>query len=156
MFPPGSWFASLPPRLVSVPWQGWEGWGPCSLPPTVMLSAAALALGRKNPLHFHFITDSVAHQILQTLFQSWMVPSVHVSFYNADDLKAGTCPRFALSQPSAWRAEGSSQEGRVGGGLLTLFLLVPCSPAPLSGLVAGPAEKGGAGLVLEGWGGPLG
>ncbi|XP_008936798.1 PREDICTED: glycosyltransferase-like protein LARGE2, partial [Merops nubicus] len=41
----------------------------------------------KNPLHFHFITDSVAHQILQTLFQSWMVPSVHVSFYNADDLK---------------------------------------------------------------------
>lgn len=42
---------------------------------------------RKNPLHFHFITDSVAHQILQTLFQSWMVPSIHVSFYNADDLK---------------------------------------------------------------------
>lgn len=49
-----------------------------------------IALGRKNPLHFHFITDSVAHQILQTLFQSWMVPSVHVSFYNADELKAGT------------------------------------------------------------------
>ncbi|XP_062491799.1 xylosyl- and glucuronyltransferase LARGE2 [Pezoporus occidentalis] len=42
---------------------------------------------RKNPLHFHFITDSVAHRILQTLFQSWMVPSVHVSFYNADDLQ---------------------------------------------------------------------
>lgn len=59
-----------------------------------------LALDRKNPLHFHFITDSVAHQILQTLFQSWMVPSVHVSFYNADDLKAGTCPSFALFQAS--------------------------------------------------------
>ncbi|XP_030308318.1 LARGE xylosyl- and glucuronyltransferase 2 isoform X2 [Calypte anna] len=42
---------------------------------------------RKNPLHFHFITDLVAHQILQMLFQSWMVPSVHVSFYNAEDLK---------------------------------------------------------------------
>ncbi|XP_029438002.1 LARGE xylosyl- and glucuronyltransferase 2 isoform X2 [Rhinatrema bivittatum] len=42
---------------------------------------------RKNPLHFHLITDGVAHHILHTLFQSWMVPSVHVSFYNADELK---------------------------------------------------------------------
>ncbi|XP_059578767.1 xylosyl- and glucuronyltransferase LARGE2 isoform X2 [Alligator mississippiensis] len=42
---------------------------------------------RKNPLHFHLITDLVARQILQTLFQSWMVPSVHVSFYDADNLK---------------------------------------------------------------------
>lgn len=66
-----------------------------------MLNVAVLALGRKNPLHFHFITDSVAHQILQTLFQSWMVPSVHVSFYNADDLKAGACLPFALSQANA-------------------------------------------------------
>ncbi|KAJ4947300.1 hypothetical protein JOQ06_009336 [Pogonophryne albipinna] len=31
---------------------------------------------RRNPLHFHFITDTVAHQILSSLFQSWMVPSV--------------------------------------------------------------------------------
>uniref|UniRef100_A0AAQ4Q3U7 LARGE xylosyl- and glucuronyltransferase 2 n=1 Tax=Gasterosteus aculeatus aculeatus TaxID=481459 RepID=A0AAQ4Q3U7_GASAC len=31
---------------------------------------------RRNPLHFHFITDTVAHRILRTLFQSWMVPSV--------------------------------------------------------------------------------
>lgn len=72
-----------------------------------------IALGRKNPLHFHFITDSVAHQILQTLFQSWMVPSIHVSFYNADDLKAGTLstlhsPRF-LSQLGAWRVPGEWQ-----------------------------------------------
>lgn len=44
---------------------------------------------RKNPLHFHLITDHVAQKILQTLFQSWMVPSVHISFYDADDLKAG-------------------------------------------------------------------
>ncbi|NXN65465.1 LARG2 glucuronyltransferase, partial [Himantopus himantopus] len=58
----------------------------------VVTLVKSILFHRKNPLHFHFITDSVAHQILQTLFQSWMVPSVHVSFYNADDLKAGTCP----------------------------------------------------------------
>ncbi|XP_040018659.2 xylosyl- and glucuronyltransferase LARGE2s isoform X1 [Gasterosteus aculeatus] len=43
---------------------------------------------RRNPLHFHFITDTVAHRILRTLFQSWMVPSVQVSFYDADELKS--------------------------------------------------------------------
>ncbi|NXU37443.1 LARG2 glucuronyltransferase, partial [Drymodes brunneopygia] len=54
----------------------------------VVTLVKSILFHRKNPLHFHFITDSVAHQILQTLFQSWMVPSVHVSFYNANDLKA--------------------------------------------------------------------
>ncbi|XP_029000295.1 xylosyl- and glucuronyltransferase LARGE2s isoform X1 [Betta splendens] len=43
---------------------------------------------RRNPLHFHFITDTVANRILSSLFQSWMVPSVHVSFYDADELKS--------------------------------------------------------------------
>lgn len=42
---------------------------------------------RRNPLHFHFITDTVAHRILSSLFRSWMVPSVQVSFYDADELK---------------------------------------------------------------------
>ncbi|TRZ22783.1 hypothetical protein HGM15179_004299 [Zosterops borbonicus] len=53
----------------------------------VVTLVKSILFHRKNPLHFHFITDSVAHQILQTLFQSWMVPSIYVSFYNADDLK---------------------------------------------------------------------
>ncbi|XP_053141486.1 xylosyl- and glucuronyltransferase LARGE2 isoform X1 [Hemicordylus capensis] len=53
----------------------------------VVTLVKSILFHRKNPLHFHLITDSVAKQILQTLFQSWMVPSVHVSFYNADDLK---------------------------------------------------------------------
>uniref|UniRef100_A0AAV2LRK2 LARGE xylosyl- and glucuronyltransferase 2 n=1 Tax=Knipowitschia caucasica TaxID=637954 RepID=A0AAV2LRK2_KNICA len=43
---------------------------------------------RRNPLHFHFITDSVAQQILSALFRSWMVPSVQVSFYDAETLKS--------------------------------------------------------------------
>ena len=42
---------------------------------------------RRNPLHFHLIADSIAEQILATLFQTWMVPAVRVDFYNADELK---------------------------------------------------------------------
>ncbi|XP_034051503.1 LARGE xylosyl- and glucuronyltransferase 2 [Thalassophryne amazonica] len=43
---------------------------------------------RRNPLHFHFITDTVANRILSSLFKSWMVPSVQVSFYDANELKS--------------------------------------------------------------------
>lgn len=42
---------------------------------------------RRNPLHFHFITDSIAHKILSDLFHTWMVPAIHVNFYDADELK---------------------------------------------------------------------
>uniref|UniRef100_A0A671V471 LARGE xylosyl- and glucuronyltransferase 1 n=1 Tax=Sparus aurata TaxID=8175 RepID=A0A671V471_SPAAU len=43
---------------------------------------------RRNPLHFHFITDSIAQQILSSLFHTWMVPAVRVNFYDADELKS--------------------------------------------------------------------
>lgn len=43
---------------------------------------------RKNPLHFHFISDSVAQLILQTLFRTWLVPEVEVSFYLADSFQS--------------------------------------------------------------------
>ncbi|XP_054163176.1 xylosyl- and glucuronyltransferase LARGE2s-like [Oppia nitens] len=43
---------------------------------------------RKNPLHFHFISDSIAHTILQTLFKTWSVPALGVSFYLADNLQS--------------------------------------------------------------------
>ncbi|XP_036718357.1 LARGE xylosyl- and glucuronyltransferase 2 isoform X3 [Balaenoptera musculus] len=42
---------------------------------------------RKNPLHLHLVTDAVARNILETLFHTWMVPAVRISFYNADELK---------------------------------------------------------------------
>lgn len=51
------------------------------------MANASRLFSRRNPLHFHFITDTVANQILSSLFQSWMVPSVQVSFYDADELK---------------------------------------------------------------------
>ncbi|XP_040351278.1 xylosyl- and glucuronyltransferase LARGE2 isoform X2 [Herpailurus yagouaroundi] len=31
---------------------------------------------RKNPLHFHLVTDAVARNILEMLFHTWMVPAV--------------------------------------------------------------------------------
>ncbi|KAG5267463.1 hypothetical protein AALO_G00222050 [Alosa alosa] len=43
---------------------------------------------RRNPLHFHFITDSIAQRILASLFHTWMVPAVRVDFYDADELKS--------------------------------------------------------------------
>ncbi|XP_040836269.1 LARGE xylosyl- and glucuronyltransferase 2 isoform X3 [Ochotona curzoniae] len=42
---------------------------------------------RKNPLHLHLVTDTVARNILEMLFHTWMVPAVQVSFYAADLLK---------------------------------------------------------------------
>ncbi|XP_055989128.1 xylosyl- and glucuronyltransferase LARGE2 isoform X2 [Sorex fumeus] len=42
---------------------------------------------RKNPLHLHLVTDTVARNILETYFRTWMVPAVQISFYNADELK---------------------------------------------------------------------
>ncbi|XP_073072568.1 xylosyl- and glucuronyltransferase LARGE2 isoform X9 [Manis javanica] len=42
---------------------------------------------RKNPLHLHLVTDAVARNILETLFHTWMVPAIGVSFYDADELK---------------------------------------------------------------------
>ncbi|KAF7228771.1 xylosyl- and glucuronyltransferase LARGE1 [Nothobranchius furzeri] len=43
---------------------------------------------RRNPLHFHVITDSIAQHILSSLFHTWMVPAVKVNFYDADELKS--------------------------------------------------------------------
>lgn len=42
---------------------------------------------RKNPLHFHFISDDIAHSILSTLFTTWSVPGLRVSFYSTADLE---------------------------------------------------------------------
>ncbi|XP_071384806.1 xylosyl- and glucuronyltransferase LARGE2s-like, partial [Centroberyx affinis] len=53
----------------------------------VVTLVKSILFHRRNPLHFHFITDTVANRILSSLFQSWMVPSVQVSFYDADELK---------------------------------------------------------------------
>lgn len=54
----------------------------------VVTLVKSILFHRKNPLHFHLITDAVARLVLSTLFQSWIVPSVQISFYDADNLKS--------------------------------------------------------------------
>ncbi|XP_041366032.1 LARGE xylosyl- and glucuronyltransferase 1-like [Gigantopelta aegis] len=41
---------------------------------------------RRNPLHFHFISDSIAELILKNLFDTWNLAGVQVSFYPADNI----------------------------------------------------------------------
>ncbi|KAH9488917.1 LARGE xylosyl- and glucuronyltransferase 1 [Bulinus truncatus] len=42
---------------------------------------------RRNPLHFHFLSDDVAELILRNLFKTWNVAEVQTSFYPADSVK---------------------------------------------------------------------
>lgn len=77
-------------------------------PSFALLTPLPLASRRRNPLHFHLIADSIAEQILATLFQTWMVPAVRVDFYNADELKVraggGKGPGSgARLGPSGWK-----------------------------------------------------
>ncbi|KAM4617652.1 xylosyl- and glucuronyltransferase LARGE2 isoform 2-T5 [Discoglossus pictus] len=53
----------------------------------VVTLVKSILFHRKNPLHLHLITDSVARRVLGNLFNTWMVPSLHISFYNASELK---------------------------------------------------------------------
>lgn len=41
---------------------------------------------RHNPLHFHFISDPPARHILSILMQTWQLPAVNFSFYDAESL----------------------------------------------------------------------
>lgn len=73
---------------------------------------------RKNPLHFHLVTDTMARNILEMLFHTWMVPAVRVSFYDAEELKAGALAllHFFLVVPSPFlppRAWGVGRGGEV-------------------------------------------
>ncbi|RWS09293.1 glycosyltransferase-like protein LARGE1, partial [Dinothrombium tinctorium] len=55
---------------------------------SVVTLIKSLLFYRKNPLHFHFISDSIAQLILQMLFRTWAIPGIEVSFYLADNLQS--------------------------------------------------------------------
>lgn len=67
------------------------------------------------------MTDAVARNILETLFHTWMVPAVRVSFYDADELKAGalaplllpSLPPTPSSQGMWWGVGGGERRGDV-------------------------------------------
>ena len=41
---------------------------------------------RHNPLHFHFITDSSAHLVLEQIMTTWQLPAVNFSFYATESI----------------------------------------------------------------------
>ncbi|KAL7647737.1 UNVERIFIED_CONTAM: hypothetical protein RMT77_001346 [Armadillidium vulgare] len=46
----------------------------------------SILFNRRNPLHFHLVADAKAQVVLHTLFTTWNVPHVEVSFYLTDNL----------------------------------------------------------------------
>ncbi|XP_077292472.1 xylosyl- and glucuronyltransferase LARGE2s-like [Arctopsyche grandis] len=40
---------------------------------------------RRNPIHFHLMVDDVAFTILETLFNTWDLPEVTITFYHTND-----------------------------------------------------------------------
>ena len=48
---------------------------------TVITLIKSILFYRLSPLHFHFVTDTVARHVLSTVFKTWQLPSVNVSFY---------------------------------------------------------------------------
>lgn len=55
---------------------------------SVVTLVKSILFYRRNPLHFHFVSDSIARLILQTLFNTWMVPAMEVSFYLTDNIQS--------------------------------------------------------------------
>lgn len=85
---------------------------------------------RKNPLHFHLVTDAMARNILEMLFHTWMVPAVRVSFYDAEELKAGALalPHFFLAVPGPFFPPRASGVGACGRGQSCLGPPSPITP----------------------------
>ena len=51
---------------------------------TVVTLVKSILFYRRNPVHFHFISDSKARVILATLFSTWRIPEVNTSFYETE------------------------------------------------------------------------
>ena len=54
---------------------------------TVVPLLKSILFYRHNPLHFHFITDSSAHLVLEQLMTTWQLPAVNYSFYATESIK---------------------------------------------------------------------
>ena len=48
---------------------------------TVVTLIKSILFYRLSPLHFHFVTDAGAKHVLSTVFKTWQLPLVNVSFY---------------------------------------------------------------------------
>ena len=54
---------------------------------SVVTLIKSILFHRKNPLHFYFISNSISKTILETLFRTWAVPEIDVSFYLVDTIQ---------------------------------------------------------------------
>ena len=53
---------------------------------TVVTLVKSILFYRRNPVHFHFISDNQARTILSHLFDTWRIPQVNISFYNTESV----------------------------------------------------------------------
>lgn len=53
---------------------------------TVVTLIKSILFYRHHPIHFHFITDSASKMVMETLFETWLLPQVQVSFYSSEDV----------------------------------------------------------------------
>lgn len=51
----------------------------------LMVVVKSILFYRQNFLHFHFLTDARGKDILSTIFRTWLLPMVNVSFYSIID-----------------------------------------------------------------------
>ncbi|XP_050448704.1 xylosyl- and glucuronyltransferase LARGE1-like isoform X2 [Cataglyphis hispanica] len=51
---------------------------------TLVTVMKSILFYRTNPLHFHLLVDEIARRTLSTLFQTWDLPHVNVTFYGAE------------------------------------------------------------------------
>ena len=48
---------------------------------TVVTLVKSILFYRHHPIHFHFITDEATKNVMETLFETWLLPQVRVDFY---------------------------------------------------------------------------
>ncbi|EFN87121.1 LARGE xylosyl- and glucuronyltransferase 1 isoform X2 [Harpegnathos saltator] len=51
---------------------------------TLVTVVKSILFYRTNPLHFHLLVDEIARRTLSTLFRTWDLPHVNITFYGAE------------------------------------------------------------------------
>ena len=48
---------------------------------TVVTLVKSILFYRHHPIHFHFITDEATKNVMETLFETWLLPQVNYMLY---------------------------------------------------------------------------
>ena len=52
---------------------------------SVLVVMKSILFYRHNPIHFHLLSNSEGKEIDSTIFETWQLPQVNVSFYSLPD-----------------------------------------------------------------------